>query len=333
MSDYASEINATRSSVSKGRGLAWSLEEDLALVRVASSLPDASVKGAYQTAAEWELSIKRAFIAQGGLPAGDPASERRWAGRPARAIKDRWKKIVKDCKTYQSGVLRVNMLQLTGNPTAHDLSRCYAAVYNDERRITSCYEIIRDPRSPVGPPFPISECYDFLIKNTGILVHDSENASHPASRAAVEEEEKEVSSLTPGQNIDENEGKSQKLKNRQRPEGCMSAKRRKRADESSSERNSEISSALGGISAAFVEQSKANRLQDISMRQSEYDIEAFKILCGPGSGASESEKLKIGGILRQKWLKKLGEKETGSASSPINVPLDGNELVDDAVLQ
>jgi hypothetical protein len=172
----------------KGKGLAWSDVENVALCDGHQQVSERAEIGAGMRKAEFHRRLQARLRSSSRRPrdactlegTGCPLDKRRWEGRSPESVGKQWDKIKSACTKMYSVVRRIDAMELTGGQTADDLWRCALAVYNEGSSMMShLYDISNNPKYKVGPEFPFRTSYDYLSKRTTILNCGGTNELRP----------------------------------------------------------------------------------------------------------------------------------------------------------
>lgn len=109
---------------------------------------------------------------------------RRWEGRSAEACGKMWVRMRRECTRFNGCFRRIETLEMTGNPTVHDLERCALFEYNSgEQKQGHLYDCINNESYPVGKPFVFMSAFRYLSANTQLVSGDAELEAKTENRS------------------------------------------------------------------------------------------------------------------------------------------------------
>jgi hypothetical protein len=323
---------STSRSRGKGKGLAWSDIENLALCDGHQQVSERAEIGAGMRKAEFHRRLQARLRASSHRPVdactlegtGCPLDKRRWEGRSPESVGKQWDKIKSACTKMYSVVKRIDRMELTGGQTADDLWRCALAVYNEGSSMMShLYDISNNPKYKVGPEFPFRTSYDHLAKRTTILDCGGTNElrlekanedviNYEVTEAAIAVEGSAQSGM---QNQDQDaKGREKNLSgtfakdSRSRPHGVKTTKKRRLAsfdggtsvEEQAQSVLRDIACSSSKLSAAY-EESQRHKIKEAdrkaAMEEKRLQMKKYELILGESSVASTSDKKRVMKIL------------------------------------
>lgn len=202
-----------------GRQPKWSLEEDVGCCRAFLRASEDPVVGANQKMADLEKLVEEAFRAL--MPDGLTETARaQWTSRGGRPIVRRYKQVKAACLALASKHKVAVAAQISG-ATSADLERVALMLYNGKGSLSDAYNLLKDEKRDIGPPFPYPSARQWL-ESSGVLAElcaeSSGSAAKPTTSGSDDEEP--------------NQGdRSTSAEVTPRPEGTKKAKRRRAQDD------------------------------------------------------------------------------------------------------